>query len=71
MEQNFNPGLMLNGFQELRPGDYFANSHNINFCLDYLVILLGENWLWSLLGLKGLRQGVQKPLSDCPGQEEA
>ena len=20
---------MLNGFQELRPGDYFANSHNI------------------------------------------
>ena len=29
MEQNFNPGLMLNGFQELRPGDYFANSHNI------------------------------------------
>ena len=21
------------------------------FCFDYLVILLGENWLWSLLGL--------------------
>lgn len=24
------------------------------FSLDYVWILLGENWLWSLLGLKGL-----------------
>ena len=26
------------------------------FSFDYVLILLGENWLWSLLGLKGLTQ---------------
>ena len=28
----------------------------IDFALDNLWILLGENWCWSLLGLKGLSQ---------------
>ena len=34
-------------------GDHFINSHNLS--LDIVWILLGENWFWSLLGLKGLR----------------
>ena len=33
-------------------GDHFINSHNVS--LDNVWILLGENWSWSLLGLKGL-----------------
>ena len=35
-------------------GDHFINSHNLS--LDSVWILLGENWSWSLLGLKGLKQ---------------
>ena len=31
--------------------DHFINSHNLY--LDSVWILLGENWPWSLLGLKG------------------
>ena len=34
-------------------GDHFINSHNLSF--DNVWILLGENWCWSLLGLKGLK----------------
>ena len=33
-------------------GDHFINSHNLS--VDNVWILLGENWSWSLLGLKGL-----------------
>ena len=33
-------------------GDHFINSHNLS--VDSVWILLGENWSWSLLGLKGL-----------------
>ena len=31
-------------------GDHFINSHNLS--LDSVWILLGENWSWSLLGLR-------------------
>ena len=34
-------------------GDHFINSHNLSF--DNVWILSGENWCWSLLGLKGLK----------------
>ena len=33
-------------------GDHFINSHNLS--VDNVWILLGENWSWSLLVLKGL-----------------
>ena len=33
-------------------GDHFINSPNLS--LDSVWILLGENWSWSLLGIKGL-----------------
>ena len=33
-------------------GNHFINSHNLS--IDNVWILLGENWSWSLLGLKGL-----------------
>ena len=29
------------------------------FSLDYVLILLGENWLWTFLGLIGLRHSLQ------------
>ena len=35
-------------------GDHFINSHNLP--LDCLLIWLGENWYWSLLGHKGFMQ---------------
>ena len=33
-------------------GDHFINSHNLS--VDSVWILLGENWSWSLLAVKGL-----------------
>ena len=46
-------------------GDHFINSHNLS--VDNVWILLGENWSWSLLGLKGLIKVVKpsKGLSTC------
>ena len=35
-------------------GDHFINSHNLS--VDSVWILLGENWSWSLVALKGLRE---------------
>ena len=35
-------------------GDHVINSHNLS--VDSVWILLGENWSWSLLGLKGLNK---------------
>ena len=34
-------------------GEHFDNSHNL-ISLDNALMLLGENWCWSLLGLKRL-----------------
>ena len=28
----------------------------ITFLLDYILMLFGENWCWSLLGLKGINK---------------
>ena len=46
-------------------GDHFINSHNLS--VDNVWILLGQNWSWSLLGLKGLTghtNGIFSQLSD-------
>ena len=45
-------------------GDHFINSHN--FSVDSVWILLGENWSWSLLGLKGLMDRISWKLVITP-----